>query len=453
LDHFKDAILDMLAETGNVAQFVSFSPSLEQRYSRIAGLERNHHFESPMRAISALIASSAERRINLRSFDPQRPQGNEFVYGLENVESACIEMERLASTGLHVIANETIDVKDGGVSGVLQGDVLEFAPGGTPRVVESTGITSLPRSMGIDLLSKVYGFTSELPMDTDLRVEFSIHPVRRGFRRSHTVVWEVQAIEHGTLNASLVWPNTFSQFIGDKTFGLLIADCLDWNVPYTTAISRAVPPFSFGRSTGSDIKWMRTCPRTAEPGHFPTYRGWHDPFKMVVEGGSEERLAAVLVQSEVPAVYSGALITGIDGGAIIEGVAGFGDKFMMGEAAPAHLPEKITSVLSDLHETALAKLGSIRLEWAFDGAGVWVLQLQQEAALSSGSVIVPGDLNDEVAFDPRVGLDGLRTLIEQVHDKGCGIQVRGNIGMTSHMADLLRRSRIPSRVVSAGVTE
>jgi hypothetical protein len=223
-NHYKDIILDDLAETGNVAQFVSFSPTLNQRYSRISGAERNHQFESPKQALAVLISSSAEQRINLRSFHPHRPQGNEFVYGLQNADVAFQELSRLAASGLHVIANETIDVKDGGVSGVSQCNVLEFAPGGTPRVVEAPGITRLARSLGIGLLSKIYGFVLELPDDPNLRVEFSIHPMRRGFRHSHTVLWELERVENVTLDATPMWPNTFSQFIGDKTFGLLLAD-------------------------------------------------------------------------------------------------------------------------------------------------------------------------------------------------------------------------------------
>jgi hypothetical protein len=168
---------------------------------------------------------------------------------------------------------------------------------------------------------------------------------------------------------------------------------------------------------------------------------------MIMEGGHEERLAAVLVQSEVPAIYSGALITGADGSPIIEGVDGFGDRFMLGEAGPAPLPVDVTQLLNGLHKAAQAKLGSIRLEWVFDGKAIWIVQLQQEAALSNGHVIVTGDSFDEVAFDPQQGLDELRRLVEHIQHSGCGIRVLGNIGMTSHMADVLRRSRIPSRIV------
>jgi hypothetical protein len=58
-------------------------------------------------------------------------------------------VERLSLQGLHVIANETIDVHDGGVSGVVLGGTIEFAPDDTPRCVEEPGVTSLPRRWGL----------------------------------------------------------------------------------------------------------------------------------------------------------------------------------------------------------------------------------------------------------------------------------------------------------------
>ena len=43
---FKDAVLDELAHTANVAQFVSFDPRLAQRFCRIRGWDANHRFGS-----------------------------------------------------------------------------------------------------------------------------------------------------------------------------------------------------------------------------------------------------------------------------------------------------------------------------------------------------------------------------------------------------------------------
>ena len=61
------------------------------------------------------------------------------------------------------------------------------------------------------------------------------------------------------------WPNRFSEFIGDKAFGLLLAHLFDFPVPFTTVVSRYIAPFCFGVSTGSGETWIRTSPRVAAP--------------------------------------------------------------------------------------------------------------------------------------------------------------------------------------------
>src|ERR1017187_581067 len=83
--------------------------------------------------------------------------------------------------------------------------------------------------------------------------------------------------------------------------------------------------------------------------------------------------------------------------------------------------------------------------WAFDGKAVWVLQLQQEAALSNGAIIVPGITDHEVEFDVTTGLDALRSLVARVKGTSTGIKLVGKVGLTSHIADVLRRNNIPSR--------
>src|SRR5205823_14309745 len=84
--HFKDAVLDQLAEIANVAQFVSFGPgaTLPQRYSRVYGVGPNHIFDTAISAVEALLAASAEHSVNVRSFDPNQPQAHEFLYGLKS---------------------------------------------------------------------------------------------------------------------------------------------------------------------------------------------------------------------------------------------------------------------------------------------------------------------------------------------------------------------------------
>jgi hypothetical protein len=87
----KDEILNSLAATANIAQFVAFRPAgdhLKQSYCRIAGFEENHRFESPKEAIAALLGRSSDRKVNVRSYEPNNPRSREFVYGLQTVEEA-----------------------------------------------------------------------------------------------------------------------------------------------------------------------------------------------------------------------------------------------------------------------------------------------------------------------------------------------------------------------------
>src|SRR5207302_9548693 len=128
----------------------------------------------------ALIERSADHSVNVRSFDPAQPKANPFKYGLTTLNRVLYWVRRLAAQGLYTIVNETIDVNDGGISGVSYGGILEFGPGDTPRIVEREGTASLPREMGMRILSTIYGFTPELNFPSDERVEFSIHPLRRG---------------------------------------------------------------------------------------------------------------------------------------------------------------------------------------------------------------------------------------------------------------------------------
>jgi hypothetical protein len=349
---------------------------------------------------------------------------------------------------MFVIANETIDVNDGGVSGVAQGGLFEFAPGATPRIVETGAVATLHEAQAIRILAGVYKVPPAVPKEHDLRVEFSIHPHKCGVRWTNTILWEAEETDIESLDAPLRWPNLFSELIGDKAFGLLVADAFGYQVPHTTVICRKIPPFAFGIHTGEDTLWMRTAPKQADPGFFPTVRGWSDPFKMMEESAESHQLASLLIQEEVKAKYAGALISASEGGSLIEGVKGFGDEFMLGRSGPAELPDNIRKRLSALHEDVKSKLGGIRIEWAFDGSEIWVLQLQQIEAMSAGRTIVPGNVEREIEFDISEGLGSLRSLLKTIKGSSLGICLKGNVGITSHFADVLRRSGIPSRIAT-----
>ncbi|MEW6208175.1 MAG: hypothetical protein AB1631_07395 [Acidobacteriota bacterium] len=443
----KDAVLDHLSQMANVAQFVSFGPRLDQRYSRIRGYEPNHQFETIERAIEALLNASPDGRINIRSYTPQQPKSRQFLYGLQNIDEVVSGVCRLGAEGLHTIINETIDVNDGGVSGVVIGDLLEFAPGDTPRCVEKAGTVSLPREIGLQLLEKVYGFRPLLDYDPALRIEFSIHPLRRGHAYEHTIIWELEEVGPTNLNADIRWPNLFSRHIGDKAFGLLVADLLDLPVPATTVIPRFVAPFRLGRPTGTGEVWIRTCPVEQVPGLFTTQRGWRDPFLLLAEEDPQGiALASVLAQEGVEASYSGALLATPDGSPIIEGVRGSGDEFMIGHAAPEILPDEVLKPVRQLYERVVSQLGPIRFEWVHDGKNVWVVQLHRGATATSGSAIYPGEASFYHRFEVSSGIESLRRLVHKVQGTGEGIVLVGDVGITSHLGDLLRKARIPSRL-------
>ena len=443
--HYKDAILDRLADRANVAQFVSFAPDRSQRYSRIFGYEPNHDFASLKEAIEALLKESVEQSVNVRSYDPASPKKRPFFYGITNVKEVANHVRNLAGEGLHTIINETIDIHDGGVSGVALGDLIEFAPDDTPRAVEQAGTAALPRQFGLKFLRTVYGFTPELDYDLTTRVEFSVHPLRRGVRRTHTIIWELEDNQHAPIAPEIRWPNRFSQFLGDKAYGLLMADLLGMPVPEATCVSRRVSPFRFGKPTGTGETWIRTAPTVQMPGKFTTLRGWTDPFGLMAkEDPTGEFIGSILAQSGVDAVFSGALVSTEQHELTIEGTQGYGDEFMIGRKLRTSIPDAVTDAVKSLYQKAAEKLGPVRLEWVYDGEQVWVVQFHKGASSSSGRTIFPGDAQAYRRFEVEQGLESLRELLDEVKDTGEGVVLIGNVGITSHLGDILRKAQIPS---------
>lgn len=446
--HFKDAVLDRLGGEANVAQFVSFDPALTVRHSRIRGHEPNRKLGSVEEAVAALLARSGEGRVNVRSFRPEDPKSKPFRYDLRTASEAVATVRDFSTQGLYVIVNETLDVNDGGVSGVAFGDVIELAPGDTPRCVEKPGTASFARAAGLRLLERVYGFRAALDFDPRTRVEFSLHPLRRGYLNDHTIIWELEQAGESHAAADTRWPNRFSRFLGDKAFGLLVADALGLPVPATTVIPRSLAPFTLGRPTGTHEVWLRTCPAEQDPGHFTTQRGWTDPYKLLErEDPQGTSLASVLAQEGVDAAYSGSLVVEAGGHLRIEGTRGYGDRFMVGLAGAEELPAEVSASVRALYEEAHARLGPVRMEWVHDHGGrTWVVQLHRGATTTQGSIIHMGEAEHFQRFDVARGIDELRTLIARLRGTGEGIILVGHVGVTSHFGDLLRKAEIPSRI-------
>lgn len=445
----KDRSLDALARVGNVAQFVSFAPEdgrAVQNFSRVAGFGPNHVFQTSREALESLLSASPDGTINLRSFSPDSPRSRDFHYGIAAIDEANAIADKLSLDGLFVIANETVDVADGGVSGVVQGGVIEFAPDDTPRCVEKGGTASLPIGWGLLVLKRVYGFEPDLVDAGRGRLEFSIHPKPRGWKKTHTLMWEYEASDSAPASANLSWPNKFSRHIGDKAFGLLIADVMGLPVPKTTVLARRVAPFSFGQPTGSLEVWTRTCPIEQDPGRFTTVKGWIDPYKLLAaEDPGNRSIASILSQSAVRARFSGAAITDRDGKLVIEGTRGEGDRFMLGQRSPENLPAEIVADVEKIYAAAVSAIGAVRFEWVHDGERVWILQLHAGGTNSAAATLVPGEAAEWVDFKASQGLEELRLLLEGL-PPNVGVQIEGEVGLTSHFADLLRKAKRPARI-------
>ena len=330
-EHRKDRRLDELASAGhNVAQFAAYTPTGESTYNRILGESSNKAFDIEV-AAELLLARADSRLVNVRSFDPSDPKSKPFDFGLATVDAIAASARARMQEGLHFILNENVPTDDGGVSGVQIGNVIEFTPFDTPRGVEKPGTVQFRRDMGYSVLKTVYGFEPSIEGGPHDRVEWSIHPVPKGINNNHTIIWETEAIEHPPTDAEPSWPNRFSTMLGDKTFGLIIADEIGLPVPRSTVFNRTVAPFSFGRETGTNTPWLRTAPNAQTPGQFTTTKGWIDPYQLMAnEDPSGENIATILHQEGVNALFSGATLLGSDGKLMVDGTEGQGDDFMVG---------------------------------------------------------------------------------------------------------------------------
>jgi hypothetical protein len=422
----KDEVLDRLADRFNVAQFVSFGPGPEPtlRHCRIAGVPVTQPPSGARAALVTLLTRAVAGTVNVRTFRPGSPKGNPFHYGLRTADEAEALVRSHAAVGYHVIVNETIDVDDGGVSGVRAAGVTEFAPHGTPRVVEEEGVCSLDDRTADAVFAAVYGVVLPFPDDEGLRIEFSIHPRPVGFRRERWVVWEVGPAPARRLEPHLRWPNRFSRHLGDKAFGLLLASVAGIDVPDTVVLARDVAPFRFGKATGTGDHWLRTCPRQFDPGRFPTVHGWTDPFRLLAEADPEgDQIASVLVQEGVSASWSGAARSAGDR-PVVEGVRGQGDRFMLGLEQPTALPPGVDRALAAVIARVEARFGPVRLEWVADPTRVWIVQLNQQRPAAPATVVA-GRPDQWIAYDPDSGLEALAVVVDRARAAGAGTSSPG----------------------------
>ena len=236
----------------------------------------------------------------------------------------------------------------------------------------------------------------------------------------------------------------------------MIADYLGFNVPYTTVIARSVAPFSFGKKTGLNEKWIRTAPVIKEPGKYYTSDKWTDPFSLMQseekKGEKAVNIASILSQQAVESLYSGgAIISENRINDVVEGINGKGDGFMLGTDHETKLPSIVLEKLKDIMEKIRyyhRLLGSVSIEWVYDGKEIWILQLNQIKIKGHGKVIVYGEPIRYEKFFVVDGLEKLRTKVQDIKNQNIGIELIGDVGICSHFGDILRHFNIPSFISS-----
>ena len=209
----KDDKLSFIYNAGNnIARFISVSPENKIRH---VWIDENYTSSNDLKEnIINLINLSSSKSVNIRSFSEESVKGNRFVYGkkLEDIDEIMQIINENCKEGKYSIINETIDINDGGVSGVIMGNIIEFSPNDTPRCVEKEGVCRLPLNVGLAILKTVYGFMPRHTFRPNHRIEFSIHPQMEGIMNWHTVIWEYEEIEE----------TSFANFIIESASSILI---------------------------------------------------------------------------------------------------------------------------------------------------------------------------------------------------------------------------------------
>ncbi len=145
--------------------------------------------------------------------------------------------------------------------------------------------------------------------------------------------------------------------------------------------------------------------------------------------------------------HSGAVIVTADDRLVIEGKSGEGEALMRGQARPEKLPNQVVRDIEALYRQAHDALGPVRFEWVHDGQRAWIVQLHRGAVQSTNKMLVPGQAVRWRKFDVADGLERLREALGTI-EPGEGLLLSGAVGLTSHVADVIRRAGVPTRIVA-----
>lgn len=451
----RDERMRLIGEHFNVAAFVSFDCEMNVRLVSLppsAPLPGSDHAS----LIKELIRCSPSNAVNVRLFRFGTSTGARMHTNLKCPDAVANLVRTCLGVQDYAIVSEAIPVNDGGVSGVVSAGVMEFLHGVTPRFVDQPQDIDFPQftaDVGARFLAAIYGSDVSFSFPKHIRVEFSAHPNPVGIRGTRMVIWDAYKVMNPAREApKSYWPNAYSEWIGDKLYGELAAWSSGFKVPETkgflhpcitnhdgTVLSRWTPPagITFGKSTGSQNVWLRSSPSRRRPGHYPTRRSSKSPLSFLMEVdpiGLEVR--SCLRQQEVEAHYSGAAI-GSRESVLVEGVIGDGSEFMMGKRPPTNLPPSVLGMVEEVAHDLVASFGDNRFEWAVDGSGVWILQVNPCETPQRSSIPLEIDGYRYIDFDPDEGLDCLQAVIELTRTTEATVRLSRNVGLTSHVIELL----------------
>lgn len=116
---------------------------------------------------------------------------------------------------------------------------------------------------------------------------------------------------------------------------------------------------------------------------------------------------------------------------------------MLGNLKPKPLPRHVVSSVTEAYERAYQSLRAVRFEWVHDGISTWIVQLHMGKTSSHHRTIYPGKPRYWRKFPAGDGIDNLRLLIPGLRADE-GVIIVGEVGITSHLGDLLRKAKIPS---------
>lgn len=458
----RDERMIAISGSANIANFVSFDGSGRLRFARLGTRSLRNSSQVPLKDLLENLLSSVGR-VNLRFFAPGASTGARMVPDVSDLKTLFMTSEQCIAEDGYVIVSEAIALDDGGISGVVVHDVVEFMNGVTPRFVDqsTSKFPQLPTSVGEKMLRAIYGNDVNLLLfDKELRVEFSVHPNPVGHLGRRMIVWDAyHAPASSALRPMIEWPNVYSDWLGDKLYGLLVADAVGLTVPksvgwlhprieseHESVFERWTPSLGvrFGQDTGSTDEWLRSSPSRRDPGKYPTLKSSSkmDPLDWMAQIDPNGRnIRSVVQQQNVRSVYSGAAECG-QGATLIEGVAGSGESYMLGRRVPEHIPKPVERNVRLMADQIFAAFGASRFEWAFDGDQTWLLQVNQKFVEDRSPIEVEVEGKKYVDFDPTEGLERLAEVIIVAKEADATVRLGRRVGLTSHVCELLHRADV-----------